>query len=84
MHRSLARLPNALSATASYVDAPDRREHDTKVNTLKSVAIAVMISNDVPTIIPLLLKANGSDKTPPPGMHPQETHRRKNRFGKHE
>lgn len=66
MHRSLARRPKAMSATASYVDAPDLLEHDTNVKTLKSVAMAVRISNTVPRITPLLRNANGSDNTPPP------------------
>lgn len=69
MHRIFARLPNAVSATASYVEAPDLLEHDTKVNTLKSVAIAVRTRSDDPNMTPPLFRANGNESTPPPDAH---------------
>lgn len=67
IQRSLARRPNAVSATLSYVEPPDLREQDTRVNTVKSVATAVSTSKTAPKTIPLLLSAKGSDRTPPPG-----------------
>lgn len=41
-------------------------ETHTSVNTVKSVATAVSTSRMAPKMIPLLLKAKGSERTPPP------------------
>lgn len=38
----------------------------TRVKTVKSVATAVSTRRTAPNTIPLLLKANGSERTPPP------------------
>lgn len=43
-----------------------RLETYTRVNTVKSVATAVSTRSMAPKMIPLLLKANGSERTPPP------------------
>lgn len=43
-----------------------RLETYTSVNTVKSVATAVRTRRMAPKMIPLLLKANGSERTPPP------------------
>ena len=66
MQSNLACLPKATLATLSYVEPPDLREQETRVNNVKSVAMAVTKSRTAPSTIPLFRRAKGSDRTPPP------------------
>lgn len=66
MHSNFACLPKATLATLSYVDPPDLLEQEARVNNVKSVATAVATSSTAPSTIPLLRRAKGSDRTPPP------------------